>query len=165
VLASLSKASEAFVQNGRESANDGGRERYAYQLDPRLFGFEIVVASSNNGAVENVTLELPQRDKIDPSWLPDAEYFSELAELTSGRPAWGLISAALGSKSKRTQFVERFFYGKRPSKATKSENEPTPLNLEPLDNQAPDEDLYTGEPMLDNPEANNEPRPRACVSG
>ncbi|MBI6556735.1 DNA helicase, partial [Pseudomonas veronii] len=160
VLASLSKASEAFVQNGRESANDGGRERYAYQLDPRLFGFEIVVASSNNGAVENVTLELPQRDKIDPSWLPDAEYFSELAELTSGRPAWGLISAALGSKSKRTQFVERFFYGKRPSKATKSENEPTPLNLEPLDNQAPDEDLYTGEPMLDNPEANNEPAPK-----
>jgi hypothetical protein len=160
VLASLSKASEAFVQNGRESANDGGRERYAYQLDPRLFGFEMVVASSNNGAVENVTLELPQRDKIDPSWLPDAEYFSELAEHTSGRPAWGLISAALGSKSKRTQFVERFFYGKRPSKATKSENKPAPLNLEPLDSQPPDEDLYTGEPMLDNPEADNEPTPK-----
>lgn len=160
VLASLSKASEAFIQNGRESASDGGRERYAYQLDPRLFGFEMVVASSNNGAVENVTLELPQRDKIDPSWLPDAEYFSELAELTSGRPAWGLISAALGSKSKRTQFIERFFYGKRPSKATKSENEPAPLNLEPLDSQPPDEDLYTGEPILDNSEADNEPTPK-----
>src|SRR5690606_37172168 len=93
-------------------------------------------------------------------WLPDAEYFSELAELTSGGPAWGLISAALGSKSKRTQFVERFFYGKRPSKATKSENEPAPLNLEPLDSQAQDEDLYTGEPMLDNPEADNEPAPK-----
>jgi hypothetical protein len=111
VLASLDKASQAFLQNGRETANDGGRERAAFQLDPRLFGFEMVVASSNNGAVENVTLELPQRDKIDPSWLPDAEYFSELGELTSGKPAWGLISAALGSKAKRTQFVERFFHG------------------------------------------------------
>ena len=111
VLASLNKASDAFLQNGRESANDGGRERLAFQLNPRLLGFEMVVASSNNGAVENVTLELPQRDKIDPSWLPDAEYFSELGELTSGRPAWALISAALGSKSNRTRFVDRFFYG------------------------------------------------------
>ncbi|WP_210644200.1 ATP-binding protein [Pseudomonas sp. Tri1] len=160
VLASLSKASEAFVQNGRESANDGGRERYAYPLDPRLFGFEMVVASSNNGAVENVTLELPQRDKIDPSWLPDAEYFSELGELTSGKPAWGLISAALGSKSKRTRFVERFFYGKCPPKAAKAEDEPTPLDLNTLDSQAQDEDLYTGEPMLYAPKADNEPAPK-----
>ena len=111
VLASLGKASDAFVKNGGESANDGARKRFAYVLDPRLFGFEMVVASSNNGAVENVTLELPQRDKVDPSWLPDAEYFSELGELISGKPAWGLISAALGSKSKRSQFVDRFFYG------------------------------------------------------
>lgn len=163
VLASLNKASGAFVQNGRESANDGGRERYAYQLDPRLFGFEMVVASSNNGAVENVTLELPQRDKIDPSWLPDAEYFSELGELTSGKPAWGLISAALGSKSKRTQFVERFFYGKRPPKAAKPTDEPAPLNPETLDNQALDEDLYTGEPTVDSPAADspdNQPAPK-----
>ncbi|NWD74520.1 DNA helicase [Pseudomonas gingeri] len=155
VLASLSRASEAFIQDGRESANDGGRERLAYQLDPRLFGFEMVVASSNNGAVENVTLELPQQDKVDPSWLPDAEYFSELGELTSGKPAWAMISAALGSKAKRTQFVDRFFYGKRAPKATKTKDEPSSSQPEALDNGDLDEELYDGDPTHDASVANS----------
>jgi hypothetical protein len=102
------------VSNGREAANDGGKQQASFKLNPTLYGFEIVVASSNNGAVENVTLELPQRDKIDESWLPEAEYFAELGELTAGKPAWGLISGALGSKARRTKFVDRYFYGQRP---------------------------------------------------
>ena len=113
-LAKLRRASEGFVNNGREEANDGGKAQTCFKLNPALFGFEIVVASSNNGAVENVTLELPQRDKIDESWLPDAEYFAELGELTSGKPAWGLISGALGSKSRRKKFVDGYFNGQRP---------------------------------------------------
>ncbi|MCQ4143349.1 AAA domain-containing protein [Vogesella sp. AC12] len=114
VLARLPRASDGFVSDGREMANDGGRQLTSFKLNPVLYGFEIVVASSNNGAVENVTLELPQRDKIDESWLPDAEYFAELGALVSGHPAWGLISGALGSKTRRTQFVSRYFYGQRP---------------------------------------------------
>ena len=114
VLSKLRRASDGFISNGRETANDGGKQQACFKLNPALYGFEIVVASSNNGAVENVTLELPQRDKIDESWLPEAEYFAELGELVSGKPAWGLISGALGSKARRTKFVERYFYGQRP---------------------------------------------------
>lgn len=113
-LATLRRASDAFAKNGREVANDGGKQQTCYKLDPALYGFEIVVASSNNGAVENVTLELPQRDKIDENWLPDAEYFAELGALITGMPAWGLVSGALGSKARRNRFVERYFDGKRP---------------------------------------------------
>ncbi|MGQ5250881.1 DNA helicase, partial [Xanthomonas arboricola pv. corylina] len=113
-LAKLRRASDAFASDGREAANDGGKQQYSYKLNPALYGFEIVVASSNNGAVENVTLELPQRDKIDESWLPEAEYFAELGELVSGKPAWGLISGALGSKERRKKFVERYFDGQLP---------------------------------------------------
>lgn len=113
-LSTLRRASNGFVSNGLETANDGGKEQACFKLNPALYGFEIVVASSNNGAVENVTLELPQRDKIDESWLPEAEYFAELGELVSGKPAWGLISGALGSKARRTTFVDRYFYGQRP---------------------------------------------------
>ncbi len=110
-LAKLRRASDGFASNGREEANDGGKPQVIFKLNPALYGFEIVVASSNNGAVENVTLELPQRDKIEESWLPEAEYFAELGELITGKPAWGLISAALGSKARRTKFVDRYFYG------------------------------------------------------
>lgn len=114
VLAGLRRASDGFAGNAREASNDGGKEQIAYKLNPSLYGFEIVVASSNNGAVENVTLELPQRDKIDDSWLPEAEHFADLGELITDKAAWGLISGALGSKARRTKFVDRYFYGKRP---------------------------------------------------
>ncbi|WP_219953229.1 DEAD/DEAH box helicase [Dickeya zeae] len=113
-LAKLPRASDGFLKNGLEEANDGGKPQSCFKLNPALYGFEIVVASSNNGAVENVTLELPQRDKIDESWLPEAEYFAELGGLTTGKPAWGLISGALGSKARRSKFVDRYFDGQRP---------------------------------------------------
>ncbi|CAB3769709.1 MULTISPECIES: DEAD/DEAH box helicase [Burkholderia] len=116
VLASFPRASSAFVSKGMENANDGGRAQHCHLLKSELFGFEIVIASSNNGAVENVTLELPQRDKIDESWWPEADYFSDLGELVSGKPSWGLISGALGSKTRRNAFVNRYFYGERPAR-------------------------------------------------
>lgn len=115
VLATLARASDGFASNAREACNDGGKEQAVYKLDPSLYGFEIVVASSNNGAVENVTLELPQRDKMDESWLPEAEHFADVGKLITGKPAWGLISGALGSKARRKAFVDRYFYGQSPS--------------------------------------------------
>ncbi len=118
-LSKLRRASNGFDGGGREEANNCGKRIVCNKLNPALFGFEIVVASSNNGAVENVTLELPQRDKIDESWLPEAEYFAELGALVSEKPAWGLISGALGSKSNRTKFVQSYFYGQRPSGSEK----------------------------------------------
>ncbi|KQM54780.1 DNA helicase [Pseudomonas sp. Leaf15] len=115
-LACLPRASQAFVEGTPERVVDGNGFQNIHTLNPALFGFEMVIASSNNGAVENVTLELPQLDKIDPSWLPDADYFSELGQLVSGKPAWGLISAALGSKARRRTFISRYFYGEQPRK-------------------------------------------------
>jgi hypothetical protein len=114
MLAKLHRASDGFTNNAKEEGNDNGKPRTSFKLNQVLYGFEIVVASSNNGAVENVTLELPQRDKIDESWIPEAEYFAELGGLVSGKPAWGLISGALGSKSRRNKFVNGYFYGQRP---------------------------------------------------
>ena len=62
---------------------------------PELTGSEIVVASANNGAVENVTTEIPGPDGIGTEWRDSAAgvgYFPATAQLTCGDGAWAMVS-------------------------------------------------------------------------
>ena len=81
-----------------------------------LMDFAIVVASSNNAAVENVSLELPVRDKaLDASiWSGEGlDYFGHTAnavlhiepDASAGERAWGLMAARLGSAANRRAFL------------------------------------------------------------
>lgn len=108
-LARLATSSDAFLDKG--TVVDADKNRGYWPLHPDLLGHEIVVASSNNGAIENVTLELPQIDKVDASWLDEYDLYADIASVVSGQPAWGLISAALGSKGRRSVFVDAFWSG------------------------------------------------------
>ncbi|MCW5221159.1 hypothetical protein D5041_15805 [Verminephrobacter aporrectodeae subsp. tuberculatae] len=105
-------------------------------IDASLCGLGIVVASSNNGAVENVTKELPMAsDALNQFGL---DYFSIVADSVACgkrekvRPAkrrnWGLIAAVLGSASRRRSFAERFWWEDTP----KPDTEPDPLRLRSL---------------------------------
>ena len=102
-------------------------EKLAALDDPRsdlsgleLMDFAMVVASSNNAAVENISLELPIREKaLDPSVWRDGEldYFGHTAnavlEVPADAPqaerAWGLMAARLGNAKNRRGFVSRFW--------------------------------------------------------
>ncbi len=160
-LASLPRASQAFVDGPPERVGDGNDFQNIHTLNPSLFGFEMVIASSNNGAVENVTLELPQLDKIDPSWLPDADYFGELGQLVSGNPAWGLISAALGSKARRRTFISRYFYGEPPRKLKAGSPEEDENDwMSALDAEALDDDQEAEDDVSDEAD---EPGPRGFL--
>jgi hypothetical protein len=86
-----------------------GKESLVYQLEKSLHGFEIVVASSNNAAVENITLEIPGIDAVDSSVLGDADYFKPWAERLLKEKAWGLIAARLGNKHNRDAFIKDFW--------------------------------------------------------
>jgi hypothetical protein len=86
-------------------------QRWVRPLRPELTGFEIVVASANNGAVANVTQEIPQRAAIDDTWAAQADYFADHATRVLGEPAWGLVAARLGNKTNCGEFVSRFWYG------------------------------------------------------
>ncbi|MCE3230539.1 MAG: helicase related protein [Alphaproteobacteria bacterium] len=125
----LTKPSDAFKGTGSWKVNDFNRKISLWK--PEFKGFEIVVASSNNGAIENVTLEIPGREAVDPSWLPEIDYFTDLASFVLGQPAWGLMGARLGSKANCYTFRTMFWYGK------------TPESNKPSASQSVSPDLFT----------------------
>ena len=86
-----------------------------------LMDFAVVVASSNNAAVENVSLELPVRGKaLDRSLWHDEDlaYFAQTADAVLGIPpaapdeehAWGLMAARLGKADNRREFFKQFWW-------------------------------------------------------
>ncbi|MGI4850921.1 MAG: DEAD/DEAH box helicase [Janthinobacterium lividum] len=85
-----------------------------YEIDDALKGFEILIASSNNKAVENISAELPGIDAIADD-ADELRYFETLSDhllsdhLSKGK-TWGLISAILGNSSNRSQFCEKFWW-------------------------------------------------------
>uniref|UniRef100_UPI003F504413 DEAD/DEAH box helicase n=1 Tax=Caballeronia sp. LjRoot34 TaxID=3342325 RepID=UPI003F504413 len=117
-IASLASAKDVF--KGASGWKSGDRNRRIAHVNGALSGFEIVVASANNGAVENITLELPGEGAVDDSWRQGFDYFSDLASQVIGKPAWGLLAARLGSKSNRQDFASKFFWGSEPSSSRNS---------------------------------------------
>ena len=84
-----------------------------YPLHESLQGHSIVVASSNNGAVENISLALPAAESVPAPVSASTKYFQETAQKVCGREAWALIAAALGKKSNRSKFLTNFWWGDR----------------------------------------------------
>ncbi len=157
-LAALERADDAFV----EESMRWGDDRFDWsvpRLREELTGFEMVVASANNTAVENISTEIPGAAAIDERWRGRADYFSDIASAlltasaprrendgrrsrpldsakeagrsrpngrgwedrsggggaggpSSGKPAWGLVAARLGSKRNRTVFRNEFWFDK-----------------------------------------------------
>lgn len=110
VLASLPTAAAGIV--GKSRLKGGKGPLYVPLWDPRLMGHGMVVASSNNAAVNNITLELPALDAIDDRWHGQTDYFRAFATRLLGHDAWGLIAAKLGNKANRQEFMSRLLFGK-----------------------------------------------------
>lgn len=108
-LAALPRPGAAFT--GTLTWKIDRQARTVRTLDPALTGFEMVIASENNGAVENVTRQIPGESEIDESWRGVADYFAEHAERLLGEPAWGLVAAPLGKMANRQRFVKQFWFG------------------------------------------------------
>lgn len=110
-LAKLGKS--AFGK--KQSIQLNSKEVFFYPLAPELSGTAIVVASSNNGAVENVTLELPKPASISRNaqeYLSDnnLDYYANFAKDFFKTEAWGFISAPIGRKDKCDSLVHKFIW-------------------------------------------------------
>ncbi|MCM5705057.1 DEAD/DEAH box helicase [Larsenimonas salina] len=124
VLASLASPEAAFGEDLNAKVDD--QMVSIKTLIPELAGFEMVVASSNNAAVENVTQELPQTEALGAAYRelaylkPVGQKLAATHERREGdlhvdalspkKECWGLIATALGNKSNRTTFGERVFF-------------------------------------------------------
>jgi len=83
-----------------------------YHLHAAIKGTAIVVASANNGAVENISLELPGEKAVPDSVLKQSDYFADLVSELIGKPGWGLLAARLGNKENREGFLNVFWWRK-----------------------------------------------------
>jgi hypothetical protein len=105
-------------------ANPDRYRQHCRHLHPSLRAGLIVVASNNNGAVENVSLELPREPAIDPQYRgavppPYADIATALLNEggkagASAERAWGLIAGKLGRWEFRNSFGRTFWWAKNP---------------------------------------------------
>lgn len=121
VLAGLEKASDAFLDDlfKIEFQTNCSVVR---RLIPELTGFEMVVTSSNNAAVDNISKELPKNKSLGDYWKPQ-HYLQEVAHKVSAQTdsgkislleedevPWGLFSCTLGNQNNRFRFSNRLFF-------------------------------------------------------
>jgi hypothetical protein len=131
-MSAFDNPSEAFSTTGQRSAAGDKAFFHLYALHPSLKGHEVLVASSNNRAVENVSKELPSVRAVGRP--AEMSYFRSISDLvhmpptpdgeaslrpqgktaatvseTSGE-TWGLIAAVLGNSANRAAFQRSFWW-------------------------------------------------------
>jgi len=116
---------KAFAPSGQRMAAGEQAFFHLYTLSPRLKGHEVLVASSNNKAVENISKELPTKKAINRT-AADMNYFSSISDVVHGlreltdsddanataiaADTWGLIAAVLGNARNRAAFQQSFWW-------------------------------------------------------
>ncbi|MFN7963417.1 MAG: AAA domain-containing protein [Thermoanaerobaculia bacterium] len=117
VLAEFEDPNDAFGHLA--SLRLGSGYLHLYRLDERLLGFEIVVASSNNRAVENISREIPAVKAVNLQLDPPPSYLASIADcVASPGPthaipdgsSWGLAAAVLGNAANRAAFAQAFWW-------------------------------------------------------
>ncbi len=109
VMSSFDDPAQALTSIDKMKTGQGFT--HFYKLDDKLMGHEIVVASSNNNAVENISKELPLIKEIADD-LSDLRYFKVLSDALSGENdnTWGTIAAVLGNSTNRKTFSDKAWW-------------------------------------------------------
>lgn len=118
-LSELRRPEDAFTGQPHRWST-GTYQRSVASLKPELTGFEMVIASANNGAVENVSKEIPALESVAAEWREAASFFPEQGRLLlDGAPSWGTLAAKLGNKGNRSDFRNKYWFG--PQKEERAE--------------------------------------------
>ncbi len=99
---------DAFKNSGQR-IKKGQAFVHLYRVSETLRGYEIVVSSSNNKAVENVSAELPGVGAVADG-VATPGYFKSVSDNVLGRDTWGMIAAVLGNARNRSEFRQKFWW-------------------------------------------------------
>lgn len=102
----------------QEEKKSGKFIPFIYQPDASICDGGIVVASSNNGAVENISKELPLKKEVG-SYVEQLGFFREVSESCINPDNWGLIAAVMGNKKNRRKFIESIWSNDSEKKSLK----------------------------------------------
>lgn len=146
LLADLDQPNEAFTALPilEKTFEQNNQKTFGLRMDRGLADYGILVTSCNNTAVENITFELPEMDKLPPreamekaghsSLFSEGEdlFFGDLASnMLNGstesekhtKEAWGLISARLGKGDNIRSFCDMVLRQFAAKISSKRENE------------------------------------------
>lgn len=132
-MAGFENPASAFRPSGQKVMYDGKKFHILHHVDSRLKGHEILVASNNNKAVENISRELPALSAVGRS-TGELCYFKTISDRLQQGPAggspwdadgspaatnvaapvetWGLIAAVLGNRTNCAAFQKAFWWDK-----------------------------------------------------
>ena len=88
-----------------ETKKSEGYVPFIYEPHASICDGGIVVASSNNGAVENISKELPLKKEIK-GYADRLGYFRTVSEGCVDPEHWGLIAAVMGSKKNQRKLID-----------------------------------------------------------
>lgn len=146
-LSRLTRAKDAFQHNINIEFDNGPIIRSFNTLQEDITGYEMVVVSSNNAAVENLSKDLPKASALGDYWKENdtdtsVSYLQPVAyniasrrsdgkydKLAADDQPWGLFAAALGRSQNRRHFQFGLGYDGTPT--GKSHNSHFPPNYDP----------------------------------
>lgn len=108
-LCKIDNPSEAFTKVA-SLTNSNGYSHFIYEPLKTISNGGIVIASSNNGAVENISKELPLKKEVSKQYSTEVSYFKAVAEQCMDNDSWGLIAAVLGNKENRNILVNNLWF-------------------------------------------------------
>ncbi|MGP4846023.1 DEAD/DEAH box helicase [Marinobacter sp. 1Y8] len=108
-LSKFDDANDAFKHAGKMKL--GSTFVHLYELHESLKGHELLVASSNNKAVENISRELPLRTQVAED-IDGLEYFKVVSDalVHDKSDSWGLIAAVLGNSTNRSAYINKAWW-------------------------------------------------------
>lgn len=119
-MCAYSYPDDAFTKESITESNNRYYQ-YFYKLDPSLAHYSILVASNNNTAVENISLELPKADSVaskktltnlfNTDEIPEIYFTSLINHSKATDKNWGYISARLGKKENINEFLSTIWFG------------------------------------------------------